>query len=204
MTGCEYGCRGYLLLKKSPNYRPLNDSPRFWGFDSVQWLLSGPYAVMTGILIGGSIPHPPLQRILATPLAIAFIMFGIMFIINGVGVQRKWRLYYFRMSSFVKGATIPPITYSIIEDIVAVDGGGGERYRKAFMTRYYASPKFRALLRQMTWFWGVSSLVVGVALMVLIFTVRKEVAYGLGWSVPSSWVGTWVLITILWVKRTLR
>lgn len=159
---------------------------------------------MTAVLIGGSIPHPPLQRMLATPLALAFIMFGIKFIVNGVAVQRKWRLKYFRMSSFVKGAITPPITYTIIEDIVAVDGGGGERYRRAFMTRYYASPKFRALLRQMTWFWGVASLVIGVVLMILIFTVSKPVAYGLGWSVPSIWAGIWVLITIYWVKRALR
>lgn len=204
ITGYEYACRGYLLLKKSDKYRPLNDSPRFWAFDFLHWLLSGPYAVMTGVLIGGSIPHPPLQRVLATPIALAFIMVGLMFIINGVAVQRKWRLKYFRMSSFAKGSVTPPIIYSIVEDVVAVDGGGGQRYRSALMMRYNASPKFRTLLRQMTWFWGVPSLFIGVVLIALIFTVRKEVAYGLGWSIPAIWAGIWTLITILWVKRVLK
>lgn len=98
----------------------------------------------------------------------------------------------------------PPITYSIIEDAVAVDGGGGKKYRAAFLLRYNASPKFRMLLRQMTWFWGVPSLAVGVALMALVFTVPRPVAYGLGWSIPSFWAGLWTLITIFWVKRALR
>lgn len=204
ITGYEYGCRGYLLLKKLPTYRPLHDSPRFWGFDSLHWLLSGPYAVMTGILIGGSIPHPPLQRVLATPLPIAFIMVGIMFIVNGIAVQRKWRLKYFRMSSYVKGAVTPPIIYSIIEDVVAVDGGGRQNYRTALMTRYNASPKFRTLLMHMTWFWGVPCLLVGVVLMALIFTIKREVAYGLGWSIPAIWTGIWTLMTIQWVKKVLR
>ena len=159
---------------------------------------------MTGILIGGSIPHEPLQRVLAIPLAVAFIIFGVIFTINGVAVQRKWRLKYFRMSSHVKGAMTPPIIFSIIEDVVAVDGGGGQRYRTALMMRYNTSPKFRALLRHMTWFWGVPSLVVGIALMALIFTVKREIAYGLGWGVPTVWAGIWTLITIYWVKRVLR
>jgi hypothetical protein len=204
VTGYEYGCRGYLLLKKSSKYRPLNESPRFWGFDTLQWLLSGPYAVMTGVLIGGSIPHPQLQRVLAMPMALGFMMVGIMFIVNGIAVQRRWRLKSFRMSSVPKGAVTPPITYSIVEDVVAVDGGGGITFRTAFMARYNASPKFRELLRQMTWFWGVPSLVVGVVLMAVIFTVRREVAYGLGWTIPAIWAGIWTLVTIFWVKRALR
>jgi hypothetical protein len=159
---------------------------------------------MTGVLIGGSIPHEPLQRLLATPLALAFIMVGIMFVVNGVAVQRGWRLRHFRMSSFPKGSTTPPITYSITEDVVAVDGGGGQKYREALMMRYNASPRFRTLLRQMTWFWGVPCLMVGVVLMALIFTVRRQVAYGLGWGVPTIWACVWTLITIFWVRRVLR
>lgn len=159
---------------------------------------------MTGVLIGGSIPHEPLQRVLATPMALGFIILGVIFIVNGVAVERRWRLRYFRMSSHVKGAFTPPITYAIVEDIVAVDGGGGQTYRMALMTRYNASPVFRKLLRHMTWFWGVPSLTVGVALMALVFTMRREVAYGLGWGVPAIWAGIWSLMTILWVKRVMR
>lgn len=108
------------------------------------------------------------------------------------------------MSSFVKGSITPPITYSLIEDVVAVDGGGGKRFRAAFLERYNASPRFRALLRDLTWFWGVPCLVVGVVLMALIFTVSREVAYGLGWGVPAAWAGLWTLVTIFWVRKVLR
>jgi hypothetical protein len=203
ITGYEYACRGYLLLKVSPKYRPLHSSLRFWGFDTVHWLLSGPYAVMTGVLIGGSIPHEPLQRVLAMPMALGFIMLGVIFIVNGIAVQKRWRLRWFRMSSFVRGALTPPITYSIVEDVVAVDGGGGQKYRAALLARYNASPRFRAMLRQMTWFWGVPAVVVGVVLLALIFTVKREVAYGLGWAVPAIWAGLWTCITIYWVRRVL-
>lgn len=159
--------------------------------------------MLTGILIGGSIPKQPLVRVLAMPMAVGNIIMGFMFIISGIAVHRKMKLP-FRMSSHIKGSICPPITYTIIEDVIAVDAGAGKVYREALLQRYNASPRFRTMLIQLVWFWGVPSVVVGTVLLALIFTVKKEVAYGLGWAVPNMWAGIWTISTILWVRRSLR
>jgi hypothetical protein len=203
VSGYEYGYRIWLLLLPHDDYRPLFGSRRFWGFDGLHWILTIPYTVLTGILIGGSIPGEPLVRVLAMPMAVGNIIIGFMFIINGIAVHKKLNLP-FRMSSHIKGSICPPITYTIIEDVIAVDAGAGKVYREAFMQRYNASPRFRSTLIQLVWFWGAPSVVVGAVLLALIFAVKKEVAYGLGWAVPNIWAAFWTILTIFWVRRSLR
>jgi hypothetical protein len=203
VSGYEYGCRVWLLLLPRDDYRPLFSARRFWGFDGLHWILTIPYTVLTGILIGGSIPGEPLVRVLAMPMAVGNIIMGFMFIISGIAVHRKMKLP-FRMSSHVKGSVCPPITYTIIEDVIAVDAGAGKVYRAALLQRYNGSPRFRKMLIQLVWFWGIPSVIVGTVLLALIFTIKKEVAYGLGWAVPNIWAGIWTILTILWVRRSLR
>jgi hypothetical protein len=137
------------------------------------------------------------------PMAVGNIIMGFMFIISGIAVHRKMKLP-FRMSSHVKGSVCPPITYTIIEDVIAVDAGAGKVYRAALLQRYNGSPRFRKMLIQLVWFWGIPSVIVGTVLLALIFTVKKEVEYGLGWAVPNIWAGIWTILTILWVRRSLR
>jgi hypothetical protein len=203
VSGYEYGCRCWLLLLPRDEYRPLFSSRRFWDFDGLHWILTIPYSVLTGILIGGSIPKEPLVRVLAMPMAVGNIILGLMFIVSGIVVKTRAKLP-FRMSSHIKGSVCPPITYTIIEDVIAVDAGAGKVYREALLQRYNASPRFRKMLIQLVWFWGIPSAIVGVVLLPLIFTVKKEVAYGLGWAVPNIWAGIWTVLTILWVRRSLR
>jgi hypothetical protein len=137
------------------------------------------------------------------PMAVGNIIMGLMFIVSGIAVHRKMRLP-FRMSSHIKGSVCPPITYTIIEDVIAVDARTGKVYREALLQRYNASPRFRKMLVQLVWFWGIPSVIVGIALLVVIFTVKKEVAYGFGWAVPNIWAFLWTVLTILWVRRSLR
>lgn len=203
VTGYEYTIRGYLLLLKSPRYRPLRGSRRFWDFDSVQWVLVAPYTVLTGLLIGFSIPTQPLTRGLATPMPLGMIILGGMLAASAYAHTWRWRLRHFRLSSHVVGDVVPPLLFCIIEDVVAVDGRGGQTYRRAALDRYHASPRFRRMLVQLTWFWSLPALVLGFILLILIFTVRKEVAYGLGWSVPDVWAGLWTAITVAYVRRKL-
>ena len=136
-------------------------------------------------------------------MAVGNIILGFMFIINGVAVHRRWKLP-FRLSSHIKGSVCPPITYTIVEDVIAVDARAGKAYREAFLLRYNASPRFRKMLIQLVWFWGIPSVIVGVVLLAVIFTVKKEVAYGLGWAIPNIWAGIWTVLTILWARKSLR
>lgn len=202
VTGFEYVWRGWKLIKKTPEYRPLN-APSRWGFDTVQWTLSLPYFCMTVILIAGSIPTEPLVRVLAMPLPIGLILLGIWLYASAVMYQFKLKTPI-RLSSTPKGVVAPPLVYHIIEDVVAVDGDGKRQYRKALHARFEASPRFRRLLWHLTIFWGMPTAFVGAVLLALIFTVKKEVAYGLGWGVPAAWAALWTVITFIWVITELK
>lgn len=108
-----------------------------------------------------------------------------------------------RVSSLPRGAPFRPPLYTIIEDIVAVDGGGGKIYRQALDDRYKASPIFQQLLMELSLFWGIGAVAIGVVLIVLIATIDGVVAYGLAWSVPWLWAICCVPITVRWVRKRL-
>ncbi|RVX74052.1 hypothetical protein B0A52_01883 [Exophiala mesophila] len=203
VSGYEVGIRGWRLVQKSDEFRPLYGAAR-WGFDSAQHVMAMPLTVMTIILIIFSIPHYPNVKALALPMPVGMINFGAIFLINGVAAQRGWRLMRFRISSHVKNSICPPLTFSMMEDICAVDGRGGKRYRQAAMARYNASPRFRALMLQLLWFWSISAIVVGAAIIAAIWLTTDDIAYGVGWGAPNVWAGIWIWITVLWVQRSLR
>ncbi|EAU37256.1 conserved hypothetical protein [Aspergillus terreus NIH2624] len=99
---------------------------------------------------------------------------------------------------------MPTALYVMIEDVVAVDGGGGQMYRYALRTRYLSSPYFRRMLVQMNFFWTGGSIVFAAAFTAIIFTVSEPVAFTLGWTLPFAWAGVWTIITIPWVQSDLR
>ena len=76
---------------------------------------------------------------------------------------------------------MPPASLIIIEDVVAVDGGGSVEYRVALLKRYQASAPFRALLRQMDWLWGIGGMLIAIAVTLVIFLNPSEiVAFAIG------------------------
>lgn len=109
-----------------------------------------------------------------------------------------------RISSIPKGTQLRPAIYSIIEDIVAVDGSGGTAYREALNKRYESSHVFRAMLRRMDVFWAVGANGMAVLTTILIFTIQHEAAYCVGWAAPFVWAGIWAAVTIWYVKRKLK
>ena len=151
----------------------------------------------------GTIPeHPPI-RLLAMPLASMCYVFGTELLVFDT-------LRYFhvpapcRISSIPKGAQLRPAIYSIIEDVVAVDGSGGTEYRENLNKRYEASHVFRAMLRRLGVYWAVGAEATAVLTTILVFTVGKDAAYVIGWSLPFIWAGIWTLGTIIYVKKKLR
>ncbi|OQU98802.1 hypothetical protein CLAIMM_04531 [Cladophialophora immunda] len=204
VSGYEFGMRSWRIIRYGDDFRPLYGSQYFRGFDATQYVLLTPFTVMTIILIIFSIPHNPSVKALALPMPVGMINLGLIFILNGIAAQRRWRLMHFRLSSHVRNTVCPPLTFVFMEDVCAVDGKGGKRYRKAAMARYNASPRFRALLLQMLWFWSISATVVGAGLIAVIWVVSDDVAYGIGWGVPSVWALVWTWLTIVFVQRALR
>ncbi|KAK4108844.1 hypothetical protein N656DRAFT_760791 [Canariomyces notabilis] len=201
VTGIEFGLRCLKLILKGDEYRPPGGTR--WSFDFTHWTLSFGYTVMTGILIGASIPHNPLVRPLAIPVSLFLIQMGVMLLWSGwMNVTR--RPAPCKMSSVPKGGRVPPMVLTIVEDIVGVDGGGGRKYRNSLMARYEVSPRFRKMIAQQNWFWAVGALVDGIGTLVVIWTVPEKVAYGVGWGSPLIFVIIWTTISIIWVRRSLR
>ncbi|KAM7212934.1 hypothetical protein V8F06_011689 [Rhypophila decipiens] len=201
VTGIEFGLRSLKLILPPDTYRPIGG--KRWKADFTHWTLSFGYTVMTGILIGASIPHEPLVRPLAIPVPLFMIQMGLMLIATGY-MNVKHKPTWCRMSSVPKGERTRPLVYTIVEDIIAVDGAAGLEYRRAFMARYEVSKLFRKMIAKQNWFWGWGSLLVGIGTMVVIWTVQQEIAYGIGWGVPLVWTIIWIVVTVVWVRRDLR
>jgi hypothetical protein len=205
ISGGEYGLRGLRLAWKTDKWRPLNGSGR-WAFDSTHLVLGPPYFVMTALMIGFSIPDPPIMRGLSMIMAVGILMVGLFMIWTGIAWHFQWRLRWFRLSSHPIGEVVPPLTFCIMEDICGCDGGGAKPYRAAALARFNASPRFRRLLVQLLWAWSLTAVALGAALNVIIWipSINQEVVYALGWSVPSVWGAIGAFLTIKWCQRSVR
>jgi hypothetical protein len=184
----------------------LHGSQYFRGFDATQYVLLTPFVIMTIVQVVFSIPTHPSVKALALPMPVGVIVLAVIMAANGWAAHRRWRLLHFRLSSHVRNAVCPPLTFVFMEDICAVDGRGGKKYRKAAMARYNGSPRFRSLLMQMLWFWSLSGILVNAAVIAVIWVpvVSDDIAYGVGWAVPCVWIALWTWITVIWVQRALR
>ncbi|KAL7627941.1 hypothetical protein AAE478_002136 [Parahypoxylon ruwenzoriense] len=201
VSGLEFAHRSWRLILKNDVYRPI-DGKR-WRFDFTHITLSVGYTIMTGILIGASIPHEPLVRPLAMPLPLFFIQVGSLALATG-WMEANNMSTTCKVSSTPKGAPIPPVLLTFIEDVVAVDGGAGKTYRRRVLGRYKVSKRFRALIKGLNWFWGVGCVLIGIGALVVVWTVPQEIAYGIGWGAPLGFTTLWTFITILWARRSLR
>lgn len=203
ISGGEYGLRGLRLAWNTDEYRPLKGGRR-WHFDSTHLILGKPYFVMTALMIGFSIPDPPMIRGLSIIMPVGIIMVLTYMIYTGIAHHLGWRLRWHRLSSHVVGDITPPLTFCILEDITGCDGGGGKAFREAALARFNASPRFRRMLVQFLWAWCISGFLVNVPLIALAWTIDEEVAYALGWTIPSLWGIIGAFATIKWGQRCLR
>lgn len=177
VTGIEFGLRCLKLILKGDKYRPVGGTR--WSFDFTHWTLSLGYTVMTGILIGGSIPHDPLVRPLAMPVSIFFAQIGLQLLWTA-WMNMTGRPAPCKISSVPKGGRVPPLVFTLVEDVVGVDGAGGREYRNSLLARYEASPRFRKMIARQNLFWAIGLLVDAVSTLVVIWTVPEMVAYGVG------------------------
>ena len=127
-------------------------------------------------LVIGTYPKEPPIRLLAMPPATMCYAFGVQMLIIDtmrlLGCKAP-----IRISSLPRGSPLRPGIYSIIEDVCAVDGGGGTEYRQRLNLRYQASHYFRQMLHRLTLFWAVGALVIAAVTTAVVFTASKDVAY---------------------------
>jgi hypothetical protein len=131
---------------------------------------------MLNNLSSGTVPEEPYVRLVAMVLPTVMFYFGGVYLtldmLRICGFKAP-----FRISSTPKGSVMPTALYVLIEDVVAVDGGGGQIYRYALRTRYLSSPYFRRMLFEMNMFWAGGSIVWAAAITAIIFTTSEPVAY---------------------------
>ena len=179
-TYVEFAIRSWRLIKKENFYRPLGANSRMT-FDFVHWVSTAGIASVTAFLIIGSAPHIVFLRVLSLPGPALLLCLG-----GGILFVTAWsasgRPAPFRISSTAKGEPLYPGVFYMVEDVVAVNANAGRPYREALHARYRASPRFRKMMMNQSWFWGIPSVVIGIVLVVLIciHEVDKEVAYGIG------------------------
>jgi hypothetical protein len=109
-----------------------------------------------------------------------------------------------RISSLPPHEPLPPLTYTFVEDVVAVDGGGRLAFRQAWRERYEASAVLRKLLRDLAIAWGLSGSVAAGAFLAICWTSADDVGYGISYGVPWLWAMAGAWATVHWVRRELR
>ena len=181
-TYIEFAIRSFriVIIKQARFYKPLGANHR-WAFDITNWIWALLIFVVTAILIVGAAPHDPFLRALSMPgPSILYCICGPMFVLS-VYHHFGWKAP-FRVSSTPKGEPVLPGVFYIVEDIVAVNAGGGRPFREGLAARYNASPMFRKMMRDQSWFWSIGGLISAsvCTVVVLINHVPEAVAYGIG------------------------
>ncbi|KAG4434698.1 hypothetical protein IFR05_009808 [Cadophora sp. M221] len=203
-TYVEFAIRSLRLIKQQRFYKPLGVDKR-WAFDITNWILVLSITVVTAILIVGAAPHDVFLRVLSMPgPAILYCTAGPIFLMS-LYHHFGWKAP-FRISSTPKGEPVMPGIFYIVEDIVAVNSGGGRPFREGMFARYKASPIFRKMMRDLSWFWSIPGLIMAsaVTVVVVINPVPEPVSYGLGWGIPFLWAGIWAAITVPWVRSVMK
>jgi hypothetical protein len=144
--------------------------------DSFQYILSVSLVLVITLTIIGGTGKKPKIRVLAM-LAPSFIfMTGLELLILDLLRLSGCRVPV-RLSSIPRGGKMRPAIYLIIEDVTAVDGGGGTVYRERLNRRYEASAYFRRLLHFFTFFWSVAAMLMGSSTAMLVLSTERSIGY---------------------------
>jgi hypothetical protein len=128
------------------------------------------FVIVTAVLSVATADEDVDLRQASMPQAIILYLAGGLVTITAVMSSFGWKLPI-PMSSTPRGSVCKPGVFVVVEDIVAVDGGGGQSFRLALQARYETSETFRRMLAQLNWFWGVGSLAVAIATTVVVYVV---------------------------------
>lgn len=119
-------------------------------------------------------------RLVSLPLPLLTLQISSQLVLGSILVWLRAK-YPFRVSSMAKGALVRPGAYTILEDVVAVDGGQGLHFRQLLDNRYRSNRALQDLLQWTGWAWGLSGLGVSVVLLALIGSLtNEEISFVLG------------------------
>ena len=146
--------------------------------DYSHWNFLVGFVSVTAIVIAGNIT----KNIRIVTLGLPILLVDACGQLLVAGILHKTRVSApFRMSSVPKGEKIRSGVYAIAEDIVAVDGQQGQRYRRQLQNRHLNSRTIRSLCFKLDILWGLSGLAVAAACFVLIFALQDaNTAYVMG------------------------
>ncbi|KIM72679.1 hypothetical protein PILCRDRAFT_81698 [Piloderma croceum F 1598] len=196
----HFGKCVYYLCKKDSTCCPIGS--KRGRLDYFQWSFSFSVLLLTGQIVAAVTPDPPVVPLFA-------MVTSTMLFITGAQLISAFFLYHARVkipfgrSSLPAGHTAHPGIFTIIEDIVAVDGGGGTAYREALVARYDASPFFRRMLNRLDLFWGLGAFTTASIVTIMLWTIPVQIGYWIGWLVPFLWAGLWAFLTIRYVQSCL-
>lgn len=140
------------------------------------------FAIVTAVLAIATADEDVDIRMASMPQAIILYLAGGLLTITAVMSSLDLKLPI-PMSSTPRRSVCKPGVFVVMEDIVAVDGAGGETFRRSLRDRYEASEVFRRMLTQLNWFWGIGSVVVAIVTTVVVFVVSDlNVVFAIGKS----------------------
>ncbi|KAI0324024.1 hypothetical protein GY45DRAFT_1331993 [Cubamyces sp. BRFM 1775] len=191
----------YLFISDSSHQRRPIGAGRF-GPDAFTIQISlGMTGFFTPLIIGSSL-SPASVHTVAMSLSCFMIAFCFPLLITGIWPHKL--KVPFRVSSMPPYTGLPPAVYTIVEDIVAVDGGGCVEFRQAWRIRYEHSAIMRRIVRVTSLWWGASGMILAGAFIAIAWTTPDDVGYGIGWGLPWLWAIVSAAITVWWVNKELQ
>ncbi|KZP10486.1 hypothetical protein FIBSPDRAFT_872575 [Athelia psychrophila] len=200
-TLLQWGKRMWYLCKKDSDCRPIGGEK--WRVDAFQISFTIDILLITLQIVCAVAPLQPIVPLFNMITETLLFLIGAQlimhfFLFNLDATQR------FRISSAPAGGFWRPGVYTLVEDIVAVDGGGGRRFREEWNARYEASPLFRRMLNRLDAFWGFGAVTLAGAVTAMVWTIPAADVYWAGWLLPFVWGAGWAGLTGVYVRRCLE
>lgn len=154
-------------------------------------------------LVIGTAPNNPILRLCSMTSATASYYLGFLFLFSSIMASLR-RPLPFNMSSTSKASPWRPALYGFVEDFIANEMRGEKAFRAQLKRRYETSSMFRRMIAILSWCWGVGFLIVAVATTVLVMRLPESVVFGVGWGLPYLCSAIMAMITLVFVKWSLR
>ncbi|KAL2820812.1 hypothetical protein BDW59DRAFT_164506 [Aspergillus cavernicola] len=199
--------RIWQLIRPDSTCRPLN--ARRYELDYFQWnFFTGFIYISALMIVAISTSHEIGDisiRLVSLPIPILILQTTSQLLCAWVLIWLRAK-YPFRVSSMETAALVRPGIYTIVEDVVAVDGGQGQKFRELLDARYRSSKPVRVLLERLDLAWGLSGVVVSTVLIAMISTLpNMDVLFVIGWLVPWAWAAVLAVSTrSMWKTALMR